>query len=567
MPSRIRSIIILSFVSIVFFAIYSFPYWKTAEFSKEYENGHIIFNSPDETAGFFFLMSFIRDNTLRVEEPLNAESGNIVHPRSVNVVTDSAKGRFYLVPTHFLGFFYLYGALGMIFPSEAVLFFTPFLAAFSSIGIFFLWKPIFGEKISFISAFLLLIHPAYWYYASRGLLSNVLFVDLLIIAFAVLLHAFSQHQGRNTKSLFSMLSGIAFSLALIVRPSELVWVTIVLVFLGIMHIKRLTLGALLLLVLPMVISFSLFFLWNTKVYGNPLATGYDTSESLLLSSEEFFWVTRFDVVNFPWRNVVAKLFFPFGFHLLSAWKHFQDYFFDFFSLFTFLAIVGLLLSFLKLDTAGSERRRMIFHYLLASVIVSVVLIPMYGSFEVYDNIAGNGATIGVSYVRYWLPIFILTLPFIAKSLFEIVMWMKGTTSRFSVLVMLGIIVIATAVYQTYLEDNEGLSAVNANVERYYRVEQRVEKILPADAVLITDRADKIFWPKKKVISYLGNDEVFPGVKGLIAEGATVYYYLHTELSGDIMERLNSKVLPALGLEIVVEKKFEEGDYLYEVKEK
>jgi len=91
-----------------------------------------------------------------------------------------------------------------------------------------------------------------------------------------------------------------------------------------------------------------------------------------------------------------------------------------------------------------------------------------------------------------------------------------------------------------------------------------EKIKP-DAILLVDRADKVFWPERAVIVYSGTENIWPSVKQLILKDKEVYYYLHTELTPEIWQKLNNQILPAENLYLTKGEKIKGSSYLYAVK--
>ncbi|HLD81848.1 MAG TPA: hypothetical protein VJA22_01415, partial [Patescibacteria group bacterium] len=113
--------------------------------------------------------------------------------------------------------------------------------------------------------------------------------------------------------------------------------------------------------------------------------------------------------------------------------------------------------------------------------------------------------------------------------------------------------------------NESIRSVNATVDGYYLTRDKVTRHIEANAILMVDRSDKIFWPDTPVISYLGNDSVFPEVKLLIEHGYPVYYYLHTKISPELESSLSREILPKYGLSLEQHTSFPEGDFLYALK--
>ncbi|MDP2629870.1 MAG: glycosyltransferase family 39 protein, partial [Candidatus Uhrbacteria bacterium] len=225
--------------------------------------GTVRLNSPDETANYFFARTFARDSQIGYEEPLLESSKGVVHARSMT----TAGSR--VVPVGFLGLTVLYGALAKVFGVGALLFFTPFLAVVTAFAFYFLLKRFFSRTVAALSGVLLLIHPAYWYYASRGMLPNVLFVDLLILGALCLAVAF-----EKKRHWLSFVGGILIGTALTVRLSEMLWVLGAGCILALITLRRRTCIGILACIIGLAIPLGVFFSLNKAIYGHPLLFGY-----------------------------------------------------------------------------------------------------------------------------------------------------------------------------------------------------------------------------------------------------------------------------------------------------
>ncbi|MEK7139596.1 MAG: hypothetical protein AAB817_02750, partial [Patescibacteria group bacterium] len=81
------------------------------------------FNSPDETANYFWANRLAHSRGLRLAEPLNAVAGQQIHLRSDNV---TAAGD--VVPGSFVGWIIFLGGWGWLVGSWAIPWVTPLLA-------------------------------------------------------------------------------------------------------------------------------------------------------------------------------------------------------------------------------------------------------------------------------------------------------------------------------------------------------------------------------------------------------------------------------------------------------
>ncbi|MCK5459773.1 glycosyltransferase family 39 protein, partial [Candidatus Parcubacteria bacterium] len=171
MKQRIKNnwqIVSLSILAGIFLFVYSFLSIAT-------QNENSKFNSPDETANYFFAKRFAETGKISYFEPLNLEAGDIIRPRSAQ----SMDGK--IAPTSFLGIILLYGFIAKIFGVWIIPFLTPFLAIIGVLFFYKLIKKIFDKNIAFFSSLFLLFCPAFWYYSEKSMYHNIGFVVFLII--------------------------------------------------------------------------------------------------------------------------------------------------------------------------------------------------------------------------------------------------------------------------------------------------------------------------------------------------------------------------------------------------
>jgi len=482
---------ILILLIAVFFFVYSSFYLGTAVASSK-------FNSPDETANFFFIRNYVESGTLKVFEPLNFLAEGRIAPRSIAAVDG------YLVPGSFFGLILIYGWLAKIFTLNIVWFLTPF---FSGAAVFCFYKilgKVFDRRIAFWSALLLLAHPAFWYYASRGFFPNVLFISLLIIGFYFL-------AGRETPKttvrnyIEYILAGLFLGLALTVRLSEAIWVGGVLFLLWIIYRKQVVWLRIILFLVFAFLSFVPVLAYNQIFYGNYFRTAYTLGGGAALG-------------EVSWFSSVVKLFFPFGLEVKNVLKFFSTYFVGMFWWLAAPLTFGLIV-FLKKLIAGKLDKK-VKTYLLVGGLASLFLFCYYGSWFFYDNPAKE-ASIGTSYVRYWLPAYILSLPFIVFALIKLVEFVNFRKKILAAILCL--IYLLFGIQLTFLDKNDGLAYVSANVKSYAEIARTVNSIIPSDAVIVVDRADKIFFPEHRVISPLRDDGTYALIPKLV-KILPLYYY-------------------------------------------
>ncbi len=510
-----------------------------------------IFISPDETANFFFASQVAENTRLYELDPMNLIIGDVLHPRSII----SIEGR--LVPVSFVGLPVIYGIMGKMISVGAIVFLTPLFAVFG----LFAWRGtverVFNRRVALLSSILLAVHPAWWYYTSRSMMHNVLFVCFVI--FSVWFWVARPFRSvidkrRSACSIFQdldiLLSGIMLGLALFVRTSELFWIFPGAAMLIIFFWKKIKWQQILLFGLSVLLSLSPVFFINRSLYGDPLTFGY--------------------TVELPREQNVAEVelaesdssVLPFGFDARAIARHVWDYGLDLFWWITVFVLVGLfVLVGRKNSQLGIATKRYRWAYHTIFIISGLFLATIYGSWTFHDNPDPDSLTIANSYVRYWLPVFVMTTVYAAGSLD----WLreKVPTKLGGVILSSALLILITglSIRGTFFAPEDGLIQVRTNLLRYNEIKESVLELTEADSVIIVDRADKIFFPDRAVLYPLRDEKTYE-LMPRIALRTQIYYYGITFPDTDI-EYLNDRKLAELGLRIDLIESFDE-ESLYKI---
>lgn len=487
-----------------------------------------LFISPDETANAFFAQAFAHTGSFRVYDAMNQLYGGVLHPRSI--VTDGA----FLLPGSFVGLVFLYGGISFMFGAWSLTFITPVLVVFASLA----WNQIlqrwFTKRIAFISSLLFLFHPAIWYYSARGLMPNVLFVCCVVFSIWFLLRLTppaKEGKGEVSSWFLSLFAGLFLGLALFVRLSEMYWLAPLFLFILFLERKQLSLRRSILFVFGFALPMCLLLLLNVKTYNNPFTFGY----SFVSSTQHMIATTT------PQEVTEEKLawLLPFGFHPRGIFWHTLDYLLV---LFWWLTIPALC----SLPLVLREKKQKI--YTIVTIIIAAWLCIWYGSWLLHDNPDPTQITIANSYVRYWLPIFVLSTPFIAMSL----QWVADRTDSkkhaWHILVSLMLLVLALNVRIVFLEGQDALVHVVSTLQQSEQIRDQIFKIVPENGVIITDRSDKIFFPGRHVMVPLRSEQTYAAIPKMIDQ-TPVYYYGITLPATDL-DYLNQQMFAPVGLEIV-----------------
>lgn len=436
------------------------------------------FSSPDETANYLVTAQFASGKGLSIPSALTT-AGGIVAPRSF-ASADRA-----LLPGSFLGMPILYGSVARAVGVWIIPFLTPLFSAIALLAFFLLLRRFVRSEIAILATVLLMIHPAFWYFSSRGLYHNTLFLDLGLIGVYALLRACDL--GRDTqpwkRALWYGGAGLLLGGSVAVRASEVVWLGIVILVLLIVNRKKLDFrfGFWMLVacaVLPMV----LVFYYNSQLFGQPLSLGY-SKKAISTASVGAFGAGVL--------SKVANLFFPFGIHLKTIALNVWDYGVRIFWMPALLSMFGLIQA-LRRKMSPAE-----WLYLAITLLVSAWLIAYYGSWVIQDSPNPNAVSIGTSYTRYWLPMYALAAPFAAR----FILYLADLAGRRRRLMLAGSVAVLAfgSVLLTVLDKDEGLAGARRSTIEYKRLADRVTVLTPPGSVIVAGTGDKIFFPERSVI--------------------------------------------------------------------
>jgi len=247
--------------------------------------------------------------------------------------------------------------------------------------------------------------------------------------------------------------------------------------------------------------------------------------------------------------ITKKIILPFGFNLKNAAGNFISYYVKIFWYLFWPAFFGGL--WILYDWQNTAKNKKI--YFVVFVVVSLILGIFYGSWHIQDSIAKNSITIGNSYARYWLPMYLMSLP-LAVLFFQQATSLLSRWQKVLFKPLIAIIFIAgffllnfnTAVFGK----NEGLyytaRGINANKILTPKVLTRLE----GNAVVITKYLDKFIWPRRKVMAIdIFSEQAHAAASRLVELGSPVYYYGFI-LEPKHLDLLNNDRLKKFNLQIV-----------------
>ncbi len=542
---------ILIIIAVVFALIYSYlPLSQSIHLSQINSNSSLRFNTPDEVINYYFTNQWLQTGEFFYFQPLNQFYNRILFPRWAYV--NQAK----VTPGNFLGIDLVYGSLAQVFGSFIVPFLTAMFATLLGIFFFLFLNKIFKPQVAFLSSILFYIFPGVWYFSSRSMFPNILFIFLILAGLYFLVKLFKQYSGPNIKSrqitlsfLWSALSGLFLGLGLTVRSSEFVWV-LILVMLVLVYFRRQIKVKILYLVLSFIVFLACFipiFYHHQILYDNFLSTGYPTSTvtSNLESGEV-------GAISF-----LKALICPFGFHPSVFFKYvFPNYFLKLFWPWCLLFVVGVI--FLFKQTKDRAKK----YYLITLLFLSAFLAIYYGSWFFEDSLAKNTFSIGSSYVRYFLPLYIISLPLVAMGISKLASFIKSKKAQKIVLLILPLALLYHSIHLIYLQGDESLIQINKNLQQYQIQNQHLVQITkPIDVFYLSPSADKIFFPERKNIIIPQGGVEFNGLNE-IAQNFNLYYFHHN--SRATAKQLNQEIFNQFNLKVDNPQSIKGGGLLFEL---
>jgi hypothetical protein len=452
------------------------------------------------------------------------------------------------VPGGFLGLPLIYGILGKVVGIVNIPLITPVIALLGVIAWGLLVRRLYGATVGGLAALLLAVNPAWWYWSARTMMPNVPFVSFLLLsAYFFVCRPFAASLERHEAEGFHLLrnsdyaiAGILFGLALAVRPVELYWLVLAAAVAAVV-IRRLPWKG---IAIAVVFSFMLlapFAALNHSLYGSLFTTGYgDVAASVAGDAHPGMGARLLG----PLRPVL----FPLGFAPRTAFANFWTYGLRFFWGWAVLVGAAALLLLRERRYRGTGPLSVSDKAFLAmGTIVVVWLVFFYGSYVLSDYSVPGAVTIGISYTRYWLPIFLLsTLP-VALALARLAgryggkRWFRPVSAAGLLLLIL---LSGRTVFSAELE---GLSAVQATLTDNYVKHEVIMEMTEPEAIIITDRSDKIIFPDRSVIYPLRSERTYSLLPEAVSYKPT--YYFGITLPEQDVKYLREVKLPPLGVTI------------------
>ena len=541
--------LLLTLVAVCFFM-------ATASFNYFTQSGDFIkWLSPDEAANYNFSKLYGQESRLSIFEKYNILAHDIMRPRSFR----SDLG--WLKPVSFLGIILIYGKIASLTTYKILPYLTPLVGALGIIFYYLFIKEIFGKRNALMSALVLSVFPPFIYYSARSMFHNVLFVVLLIISLYLAMLSVKKKNSlaaiNKVKALavevlpkfWAGLSGAFLGLAIITRASELIWLIPVWLVIWLFNLKKFGLIKLIIFIACLLAALLPALYWNKILYGSFWRGGYNEMNQSIINivgaGSEIF---KSGLINLRvLQNSLAQIknnIFHFGYQPLKSLKMLYYYFAVMFYWIFWPALFGFLLLLKKIKKWKAKH----YAYLTALFAAAVILISYYGSWDFHDNPDPKSQTIGNSYVRYWLPIYLGAIPLAVIFLIKLSNLFKKRILVYGWRVLMVAVIFFISIKFVLFGSAEGLVKSAGNLQSMRLEYDKVLELTENRAVIITRYHDKLFFPERKVIVGLFNDANMIKQYAGLAEKLPVYYYNFTFPEKDI-NYLNDKRLAEFGLRI------------------
>ncbi len=567
------SLFLLVFLA-VFFCIYS--YFNLIVISPQDNllsigETNVKFSSPDETANYFWLKQLAQGKPLYYFEELNGVATNLIHLRSLNTVNGK------VTPGSFIGMLVIYGSLAKILGLWIVPFLTPFFSILGLLFFYLLIKKIFKhQSIALISTILLSFFPAWFYYSARGMYHNILFISLLLIGLYLLISVLESFDEEyflnflkikklnvdlkfviyNLKLLLYFLSGLFIGLSIITRTSEIIWLAFTVLLIFIFYFKKINWLGFILFLIGLWIPALILLYYNQISYGVFISAGYRSV------------IPNGDIIQAATSGLLFNLFItPFGFNLPAILLNTYNYLYALLPFWSLPTIIGgfLFIILPKHIINISYKKR--FFYLIYSIFIIIYLLVFYGSWQFSDRIDNQFLSLGTSYLRYWLPIYILAIPFTATLIWFLsflfipnIRWKKIYQNI--IILILIIIIFIPSINLVIRQTDESLFLLK-NLSEYRLKSNLINQFLTADDVIVIyKQADKIFFPQRPhIITALVVPQDYQAITRLV-KIRPVYFY--TYASPDIVSSISKQQFEPYNLKIIQGNKIFGHDWLYKI---
>ncbi|MBU1126637.1 hypothetical protein KJ758_03430, partial [Patescibacteria group bacterium] len=178
---------------------------------------------------------------------------------------------------------------------------------------------------------------------------------------------------------------------------------------------------------------------------------------------------------------------------------------------------------------------------------AIWLAVVYGSWTFNDNPDISLVTLGNSYVRYWLPLFILASPFAAKGIYQLSRLVPESKFQATLLILPTTIAVVLSFWLVFFSV-DGLVPTRNHLFEFAQKREYILSSTENESVIIVDRADKFLFPERRVVVPLRSEQTYAAIPNL--EELTSLYYFGITLPPEDIQFLEESLIPGMEIEII-----------------
>jgi 4-amino-4-deoxy-L-arabinose transferase-like glycosyltransferase len=445
------------------------------------------FSSPDETANYAFAQQVRETGVAAMPTTLPGS------PRSVlNTGT-------HLVPGSFVFFPSFLGTVGKLTGTFGMLMFGPALAATAILAWWFFLRRHYGSTCAWVASAVLATVPTFWFYSSRGLWQNGVFTCVLMLSVALSALAWQKRWWP-----LSVFTGISWGIAFAIRPSEAPWLVPGIIVATALVWRSIPWKHVAIAVACAALFIPLTFALQRQTYGSVTGSGY-RPEGIFIPSkttESSSWIQR-----------TVNAFFPFGTNPWRALQRFATHSQPIGAV-TILGFGGVLFVLFRRSTSQATRA-----VVTGSLVSAALLIVLYGNYTFVEYPVSRVPTLGISYLRYWLPL----VPLFAFGIGALAQWLQ-TFRRFGLAVALvGTGLVVGLNVHPLLTSDVGPRSTIPQFQRQQAESRWIVANTPMNAIVVGN--DKATFPRRHAVGVNAATLLPVDTIQSYAKLAPVYIYL------------------------------------------
>ena len=198
-------------------------------------------------------------------------------------------------------------------------------------------------------------------------------------------------------------------------------------------------------------------------------------------------------------------------------------------------------------------------WIIAFGVVTAILVMWYGSWDIRDNPDPNALSLANSYIRYFLPSFILGIPLIAH-FFLRHSERREESPTLSVRGWIIICVLFLLSSYSIFTGPDNLIATKRQLATNKKISAEVFATTPKNAIIISNRHDKLFFGERRVMFPIDDPGTFETID--LLQSTTPFFVYRLKFGDEELLAYNKK-LASIGLHLEEQKEFG-NEVLYEL---